>query len=56
MGITKRFWVKTFKAKIRGIFNSLTGYTVAMVTYYVEKTTITCSPMFTHLFGTIIAC
>ena len=32
----------------------LPGYTVAMVTHYVEKTTITCSPILALLFGIII--
>ena len=37
-----------------GVF--LTGYTVAILTYYVGETTIACSPMFRHLFDVIIVC
>ena len=33
---------------------SLTGYTVAMVIYQVEKMAVTCLPMFRHLFDAII--
>ena len=35
-----------------GVF--LTGYLVAMVTYYVAKITISCSRIIRHLFNTII--
>ena len=42
---------KHLKLKLR-VF--LTGYTVAMVTYYVTKIIITCSPMIGHLFDTFI--
>ena len=38
---------------IKGLF--LTGYTIAIVPYYVEKITMTISPLIRHLgFGTII--
>ena len=33
---------------------SLTGYSVTMVTSYLTKITITCSPLTGHLFDTII--
>ena len=31
------------------------GYTVAVVTYYVDKITVTCSHVYSHVFDTIIA-
>ena len=39
------------KLKLRVIF---TGYMVAMVTFYVRKIVITCSPMIGHSFDTIM--
>ena len=44
------FELQALKAKIKGV---LTGYTVAMVTFYVNKLTTTCSTMIGHSFNTI---
>ena len=53
MGVTELvFELLVLKPKIKGVF--LTGYIVAMVTYYVTKIIITCSPMIGHLFDTFI--
>ena len=38
------------KVKV-GVFS--TDYTVAMITHYVKKITITCSQIFRHIFDTI---
>ena len=31
-----------------------TGYTVGVLTYHIERTTMTCSPMLSHLFVTTV--
>ena len=41
-----------YRAKIKGV---LTGYTVAMVTFYVKKLATTRSTMIGHSFDTIFA-
>ena len=41
---------KYFKLKLE----FLTGYTIAMVTFYVKKITISCLPIIRHLFHIII--
>ena len=46
MGVTKLvFELKALKAKLRGV---VTGYTVAMVTFYVKALITTCSTMIGH--------
>ena len=42
---------KHLKLKLRVIY---TGYTVAMVTFYVEQMIITCLPIVGHSFDSII--
>ena len=54
MAITELvFELQLLQGKIRGVFK---GYTVAIVTCYVNKMTITCLPMLRHSFGANYYC